>query len=266
LGTDQEQELMTKPFHAMTTEQVFKEFGARKEGLSVNEIQKQRGIWGLNKLEEKAKETALEIMIKQFKDFFIYLLIFAAAASFIIAEYVNSEVISAIVLLCVVVAFFQEYRASKALDALKELAAPTARVIRDGKEITIPSEELVPGDILSIQEGDKIPADALLFKVVAVKINEMILTGESKPVRKELKIVDPKAIIGDRKNMVFSTTDVVSGRGEAVVVKTGKYTEYGQIAEAVLGKKEEEPPFLDEARSPSAKAQKQEGDRENELA
>ncbi|MEM2112500.1 MAG: HAD-IC family P-type ATPase [Candidatus Bathyarchaeia archaeon] len=136
-----------------------------------------------------------------------------------------------------------EYRAEKAIEALKKLAAPKARVIRDGKEVIIPAIEVVPGDILALEEGDHVPADARLIEVVELKANEAVLTGESTPVNKELAVLAEDTPISERRNMIFSATHVVYGRGKAVVTATGMNTEFGQIAGMVQAAEEEETPL-----------------------
>ncbi|MEM2821769.1 MAG: cation-translocating P-type ATPase, partial [Thermoproteota archaeon] len=151
--------------------------------------------------------------------------------------------ISAIVLLCAITGFIQEYRAEKAVEALKRLAAPKARVIRDGKEIMIPAKEVVPGDIITLEAGDRVPADARLIEVVELKTNEAVLTGESTPVEKRLTILKEDVPVSERHNMVFSATHVVYGRGKAVVVTTGMNTEFGKIAKMVQEAEEEETPL-----------------------
>ncbi|MEM2642368.1 MAG: cation-translocating P-type ATPase, partial [Thermoproteota archaeon] len=150
---------------------------------------------------------------------------------------------SAIVLLCAITGFIQEYRAEKAVEALKRLAAPKARVIRDGKEMMIPAKEVVPGDIITLEAGDRVPADARLIEVVELKTNEAVLTGESTPVEKKLTVIKEDALVSERHNMVFSATHVVYGRGKAVVVATGMNTEFGKIAKMVQEAEEEETPL-----------------------
>jgi Ca2+-transporting ATPase len=163
------------------------------------------------------------------------------AKSFLDA-YTDAITIGLIVILVAAAGFVQEYRAEKALEALKRLAAPKARVLREGKEMVIPAKEVVPGDILLVEAGDTIPADARIIEAVELKTDEAVLTGESTPVKKSVAPVE-EAPVTDRKNMLFMGTHVVYGRGKAVVVSTGMNTEFGRIAELVQTAEEEETPL-----------------------
>ncbi|MGB9958922.1 MAG: cation-translocating P-type ATPase [Candidatus Bathyarchaeales archaeon] len=246
---------MAKPWHAMETEEVLKELNVNREGLSSQEARERLAKYGYNELKKVKRRTALHMFLDEFKDIFILLLIAATIFSAVIGywemlhggefmeAYADTITIGAIVLLCAVTGFVQEYRAEKAIEALKKLAAPKARVIRDGKEVIIPASEVVPGDILALEEGDHVPADARLIEVVELKANEAVLTGESTPVNKELTVLAEGAPISERRNMVFSATHVVYGRGKAVVVATGMNTEFGKIAEMVQTAEEEETPL-----------------------
>jgi Ca2+-transporting ATPase len=246
---------MTKPWHAMETDEVFKELSVGPAGLSSQESGERLKKYGLNEIRRVKRRTALHMFLDEFKDIFILLLIaatiFSAGIGYwemlhggeFMESYADTITISAIVVLCAVTGFVQEYRAEKAVEALKKLAAPKARVIRDGKEAVIPASEVVPGDILALEEGDHVAADARLIEVVELKANEAVLTGESTPVGKELKVLDEKTPVSERRNMVFSATHIVYGRGKAVVTATGMNTEFGKIAEMVQTAEEEETPL-----------------------
>jgi Ca2+-transporting ATPase len=239
----------------METDEVLKELSVSREGLSSQEASERLGKYGYNEIKKVKRRTALHMFLDEFKDIFILLLIAATIFSAIIGywemmhggefmeAYADTITISAIVVLCAVTGFVQEYRAEKAIEALKKLAAPKARVIRDGKEAIIPAREVVPGDMLALEEGDHVPADARLIEVVELKANEAVLTGESTPVDKELTILKEDAPISERRNMVFSATHIVYGRGKAVVTATGMNTEFGKIAEMVQTAEEEETPL-----------------------
>ncbi|MEM3673331.1 MAG: cation-translocating P-type ATPase [Candidatus Bathyarchaeia archaeon] len=239
----------------MKTEDVFQELGVNREGLSSQEARERLVKHGYNEIMKVKRRTALNMFLDEFKDVFIILLIVATIFSAIIGyyemvqggefmeAYADAITISAIVFLCAVTGFVQEYRAEKAVEALKKLAAPKARVIRDGKEVIIPAREVVPGDILVLEEGDQVPADARLIEVVELKANEAVLTGESTPVNKELAVLKEDTPISERRNMVFSATHIVYGRGKAVVTATGMKTEFGKIAEMVQTAEEEETPL-----------------------
>lgn len=246
---------MSKPWYSMSVEEALRELGSRREGLSPQEAFERLKKHGYNEVTKVKRRTALQMFLDEFKDIFILLLIAATIFSAIIGywemlhggefmeSFADTITIGAIILLCAVTGFVQEYRAEKAIEALKKLAAPKARVIRDGKEMIIPAREVVPGDILALEEGDSIPADARLIEVVELKTNEAILTGESVPVNKELTVLPEDTHVSERRNMVFSATHVVYGRGKAVVVATGMNTEFGKIAEMVQTAEEEETPL-----------------------
>lgn len=246
---------MAKPWHITEIDEVLKELSVSSKGLSSQEARERLAKYGYNEIKKVKRRTVLHMFLDEFKDIFILLLIAATIFSAVIGywemlhggefmeAYADTITIGAIVLLCAVTGFVQEYRAEKAIEALKKLAAPKARVIRDGKEVIIPASELVPGDILALEEGDHVPADARLIEVVELKANEAVLTGESTPVNKESAILAEDAPISERRNMVFSATHVVYGRGKAVVTATGMNTEFGKIAEMVQAAEEEETPL-----------------------
>lgn len=199
--------------------------------------------FGYNELVERERVTLLEIFLNQFRDIFVIMLLIATAISFLIGEIMDASTIAVIVVLNAVVGFVQEYRSEKAMEAMKKLTAPKARVLRDGREVIIPAREVVPGDIAILEEGDRIPADGRLLEVVELKTNEAVLTGESTPVGKTTEVVDEKAPVADRKNSVFMATHIIYGRGKAVITSTGMKTEFGKIAEMVQAVEEEETPL-----------------------
>ncbi|MBD3198228.1 MAG: HAD-IC family P-type ATPase [Candidatus Lokiarchaeota archaeon] len=244
--------------HALKTEEVTEELETDiQNGLSEEEAQKRLEKYGPNELKETKRVTAWEIFFSQFKDFLIYLLFFAIAVSIIIgfyeisqgnepSEFVDALVIFIILIVNAILGFYQEYKAEQALESLKKMAPRYAKVIRDGKVREIDIEDVVPGDIIQIDEGDKIPADARLTKAYSLYADEAILTGESQPVEKELKIYDVKTMLADRKNMVFSNTIITRGNGKAIVVRTGMDTEVGKIAEKIQQDDREKSPFQKE--------------------
>ena len=246
---------MSKPWHAMKIEEVFQELNVSRDGLSSQEARERLVKYGYNEIREVKRRTALHMFLDEFKDIFILLLIAATIFSAIIGyyemlqgeefmeSYADTITISAIIILCAATGFIQEYRAEKAVEALKKLAAPKARVIRDGEEIIIPAREVVPGDVLALEEGDHVPADARLIEAIELKANEAILTGESTPVDKELTVLKEDTPVSERRNMVFSATHIVYGRGRAVVTATGMNTKFGKIAEKVQTAEEEETPL-----------------------
>ena len=222
-----------------------------QSGLSSDEVASRRDKYGLNKLREKKKKTTLQRFMDQFKDVMILILIAAAIVSFVIicieknwGELFEPGLIVLIVILNAIMGVYQEGKAEKALDALKNLSAPHARVIRDGEEKIVEAAELVPGDIIRLEAGDFIPADARLLHSVSLKSEESALTGESVPSEKEATAeVDLKAPLGDRHNMVFSGCSVTYGTATAVVTATGMDTEMGKIANLLDGEEEGQTPL-----------------------
>ena len=210
----------------------------RTAGLDEAQVQARREQYGENKLREKKKKTNFQRFLDQFKDVMILILIAAAVISFAIAcvegepkEFFEPALILVIVILNAVMGVMQESKAEKALDALKNLSAPHARVIRSGEERVIDASELVPGDIIRLEAGDFIPADARLLRSVSLKSEESALTGESVPSEKDAAtVVSEKAPLGDRTNMVFSGCSVTYGTASAIVTATGMNTEMGKIA------------------------------------
>ncbi len=220
----------------------------REKGLSGEEAARRSHIYGPNILHKSKPTHPLWLFIGQFKDFMIYILIAAAIVSAaLLKEYLDAAIILAIVFANAILGFIQEYRAERSLLALKELSAPTARVRRDGRVEIIPARDLVPGDILLIEEGDKIPADARLISVSSLRMMEASLTGESEACSKVVVPIAEKNIPpGDRRNMVFTGTYVEKGRGEAIVVECGRRTEMGKIAAMLEEAEEEETPLQKE--------------------
>ncbi len=220
-------------------------------GLTESQVQEKRAQLGENRLKEKKKKTNLQRFAEQFKDVMILILIAAAMISFVIAcvegepkEFFEPFLILLIVILNAIMGVMQESKAEKALDALKSLSAPHARVIRDGKEKVIDAVELVPGDIIHLEAGDFIPADARLIRSVSLKSEESALTGESVPSEKDASVtVDEKAPLGDRSNMVFSGCSITYGTATAVVTATGMNTEMGKIANLLDNEDEGQTPL-----------------------
>ncbi|MGQ4894674.1 MAG: cation-translocating P-type ATPase [Candidatus Njordarchaeia archaeon] len=215
-----------------------------ERGLTSEEAERRLAQFGYNELKEEKRRTILKMIIEQFTDpFVIILLVAILIAAFVERSVVDATTIAIIVILNAIIGFIQEYRAEKAIEALKQMAAPKARVLRDGQIQHIDSKLVVPGDILILEEGDKIAADARLLEAINLTTNEAILTGESTPVSKKVDTLPEDTPVADRKNMVFMATYVNRGRGKAVVVGTGMNTEFGKIAEMVQEIEEEETPL-----------------------
>lgn len=239
-------------FHNVTIQEALQELGTdMTKGLTENRVQEVREKCGENKLREKKKKTNFQRFCDQFKDAMILILIAAAAISFAIAcvegepkEFFEPMLILLIVVLNAVMGVMQESKAEKALDALKSMSAPHARVIRDGAEKVIDAAELVPGDIIRLEAGDFVPADARLLRSVSLKSEESALTGESVPSEKDANAVVPeKAPLGDRSNMVFSGCSITYGTASAVVTATGMDTEMGKIANLLDNEEDSQTPL-----------------------
>lgn len=212
---------------------VLKEMEAGERGLASDEAEKRLQRYGPNALTTQAAVRPLHILLHQFQDSIIFILLAAVFLSLFIGEYTDSIIILAILLLNGAIGFFQELSAQKSLESLQQMAATKVRVLRDEKTLFIDATGLVPGDILLLEAGDKVGADARIIESVRLTIAEDILTGESTPVEKKNTALHGTAQLGDRKNMVYSATSVVSGRGRAVVTATGMMTELGRITRIV---------------------------------
>jgi Ca2+-transporting ATPase len=185
----------------------------------------------------------LKILLRQFKSVLILILLIATSISLVAGKAFEAAVILVIAVASVALGFIQEYRAEKALEALKKMLSPTATVVRDGQEQVIAAREIVPGDILVLKGGDKVSADGRLMEVINLQVNEASLTGESMPVTKETQKISEYVSLPDRKNMVFSGTEITYGKGKAIVVATGMNTEFGKIAKEVAGVAKEQTPL-----------------------
>jgi P-type Ca2+ transporter type 2C len=217
-------------WHTLPTETVFQRLRSRPAGLEQSERTRRQAEYGPNELQAAARVTPWAMLLEQFRNVLILILLAATALSAFLGHGVEAVVIAIIVLFAVLLGFVQEYRAERAIEALRELAAPTATVLRDGDEIEIPARDLVPGDVNVLRAGDRVPADARLIEAVNLQIEEAALTGESLPVDKHTApLAEGQLTVGDRKNMIYSGTIVTYGRGRAIVVTTGMQTEFGRI-------------------------------------
>jgi Ca2+-transporting ATPase len=219
----------------LTTEDVVRELDTDIEpGLTEVEANRRLEKFGLNELVERGGKSPWRILLDQFKDMVVVILIIAAIVSLLLGEELEAIVILAIVILNAVIGFSQEYRAEEAMAALKKMAVPTVRVRRDGQVQEISSSTLVPGDVLLLEAGNLVPADGRLIENVSMKVQEAALTGESEPVTKDLALPRGDDIpLGDQHNMLFMGTVVTYGRGEALITETGMNTELGRIAELI---------------------------------
>jgi Ca2+-transporting ATPase len=232
-------------WHALEPDEVLRELSTGAEhGLTSDEVARRQGIYGLNQLTEAPPITFWQMLWDQLNNFVVIMLIVAALISAVLGEYVEAAAILAIVVLNAALGVVQERRAEQALAALRKLAAPDAHVIRDGRRQTIPSREVVPGDIVLLEAGNFVPADARLLEAVNLRIDEAALTGESVPVQKNaLARLERDIPLGDRKNTAFMGTLVTYGRGRAIVVSTGMHTQIGLIAEMLQAVEQEPTPL-----------------------
>ena len=241
---------MEKSWFNKTSQEVEQELKTDcQKGLSSSQVQENMKKYGLNELQEKKKDSLLKKFLEQFKDFSIIVLIIAAIVSGVVGVaqgegFTDTIIILIVVLLNAVIGVAQESKAEKSLEALKKLSSHASKVIRNGKEQVIPARELVPGDLVIIETGDYIAADLRIIEAVNLKSQEASLTGESVPVEKITEKIDGNEIgIGDRKNMLFSSSLITYGRGKAIVVNTGMNTEVGKIAGMLDNAEKQETPL-----------------------
>ena len=231
-------------YHTMPIEEVLNYLKTDSNGLTDEEAAKRRAIYGKNALEEAKRKTIFSMFIEQFKNIMIIILLIAAVISGFLKEVTDAIVILVVVIINAVIGVIQENKAEHALEALKKLSLPYAKVKRDGTLKMIKTDEIVPGDIVYLEAGDFVPADMRLIETINLKIDEAALTGESVPIDKFTKeITEKDIVIGDKKNMAFSGTIVVYGRGVGVATHTGMNTEVGKIAGFISKSEPEETPL-----------------------
>jgi len=231
-------------WHTLDPEQVLKHFEVQENGLTTEQAKKRLGQYGPNQLEEAPRPSFWQMLWEQLNNFVVILLIVASVISALLGDYVEAAAIMAIVVLNAILGIVQERRAEEALAALKKMAAPDAQVMRDGHRRSIPSYELVPGDIVFLDAGNFIPADIRLLEAINLRVEEASLTGESLPVEKKAAtVLDKNVPLGDRKNTAFMGTVVSYGRGRGVVTGTGMRTQLGLIAKMLQNVDTEETPL-----------------------
>ncbi|WNZ30059.1 MAG: cation-translocating P-type ATPase [Candidatus Bathyarchaeota archaeon] len=245
-------------WHAMKEDEVLRSLQSDLKGLTKEEVELRLQKFGYNELEKPKRVSPLQIFLSQFKNIFVIMLLGAIIISAIVGwyetqisieprlaleSYVDAIAIGAIVILNAIVGFVQEYRSEKAMEAMEKLTAPKARLLRAGKEIIISAKEVVPGDILLVETGDRIAADGRLLEAVDLSINEAILTGESASVDKNTSTLSSATAVSDRKNMVFMGTHITQGRGKVIVTSTGMNTQFGKIAKMMQVVEKEEIPL-----------------------
>jgi len=229
---------------AVTVEETIKQLQVvREDGLDRREVQRRLRKHGPNRLRETEKKSIIQIFINQFKNLIVILLGVAAVLSFVFNESVNGIAISGVIVVNALIGFFMELKAIRSMEALQQMERVSTKVRRSGKVIEISARQLVPGDVVVLEGGDIVSADMRLVIAAKVQVDESVLTGESLPVSKQIEPVDEKAVLADRKNMLFKGTAVTRGSGEAVVVDTGMNTELGRITDLVQGAEEETTPL-----------------------
>ena len=237
-------ELKEAVWHAQDVEHVLKGLDTDiHRGLTDDEVKRRIEKYGYNELKKEEGVSPFTLFINQFKNLLIIILLVAIVLSALVGEVVDAIIIAVIVVFCAVLGFIQEYRAERALEALKKMLSPTITALRGGREEEVPSKELVPGDVLLLEAGDKIPADARLIENHSLRCDEAPLTGESVAVGKAVAPLPENVRVADRKNMVFTGTTVAYGRGKAAVTSTGMRTEFGKIAEEVTAVETEKSPL-----------------------
>jgi len=229
---------LSKPAHALTYDKVIEELGGNSlDGLKPDEAKRRLETFGKNDLGDSEGVQPIRIIIAQVANAMTMVLILAMAVSYGIGSYIEGGVVTAVILLNVIVGFFQEYSAEKTMDSLRSLSSPTANVVREGDAQVVPSGEIVPGDLVEMKTGDTIPADVRLIEAVNFETDEALLTGESLPVRKnEDTTFADNTGPGDRLNVAYSSSTVTKGRARGIVFATGVYTEIGAIASALRKK------------------------------
>jgi Ca2+-transporting ATPase len=236
---------MAGRWYALTVDEVVARLQTdSKKGLNEKEVKERLERFGTNELARAAKAPLWSLFLNQFSDFMVLVLLAATFISGLLGEYADAVTIMIIVVVNAILGFVQEYRAERSIEALKKLTAPEARVIRSGQERKVPASELVPGDLVLLEEGDRVPADLRLLQTANLEIEESSLTGESVPVRKrEDALPGQEVALGDARNMAYLGTAVTRGRGRGVVINTGMATEMGQICGMIQEAGQEETPL-----------------------
>jgi len=233
-----------KLWHAMDVRDVLQMLSVTPDGLSNAEAGKRREQVGENRLNDAEQKSLLTLFLNQFKDFMVLVLLAATLVSGLLGEHADAVTIIAIIIVNGILGFYQELRAEKSLASLKQLTAPTATVLRDGRKVAIPAHDLVPGDLIFLESGDRVPADVRLMECTSLEAEESALTGESLPVQKTNQVIpDELATLGDRRNMCYMGTMITRGKGVALVTDTGMQTEMGLIADLIQSAEETETPL-----------------------
>jgi Ca2+-transporting ATPase len=242
-GMESMPEPSVKPWFKLTVQEAFDTLKSRRSGLTEEEARAQRLRCGPNELQRKKKTSPFVALLKQFISPLIYVLLAAGIVTLVVGHYLDASVIFVVLLANAVIGYVQEARAEQAMEALLQMAAPQAKVRRDGTVCLIPAKDIVPGDVIILESGDKVPADAMLIEVSNLKVNESVLTGESVAADKHTSPLREDVPLAERKNMVHMGTIISYGRATAVVTTTGMSTEMGKIAQAIKEVKVEKTPL-----------------------
>ncbi|AZH24814.1 cation-translocating P-type ATPase [Haloplanus aerogenes] len=240
-------------WHSLTPDEAFDRVDSDEGGLTAEEARTRREEYGPNEIREGEEISPLKIFLSQFQDFLIYLLVLAALLSLGVGlfpgfepHYTDAALILLILLANGIFGFVQDYQAERSIEALRKMSSPEATVVRDGEKVTVASTELVPGDVVVLEQGDAVPADARLVETSSLETNESALTGESANVSKTVDAVERDTPLAERTGMVYMNTSVARGRGTAVVVRTGMDTEVGSIATQIQQAGDDQTPFQEE--------------------
>jgi len=231
-------------WHALSSEEALDELNSRREGLESQEARRRLDEYGPNQLQQEQSRPWYRRLAEQFNNVLMLILIVAAVASQLLGHSLDAAVIVAVVVIIALIGFFQEGKAEKALDSIRTMLSPQAKVLRDGKRATLDAEALVPGDIVLIESGDRVPADLRLIKSQRLRTQEAPLTGESEPVEKSSEAVDADAELAERSAMAHAGTLVVQGNARGLVVETGRRTQLGRISEMLQGVETLKTPLL----------------------
>ena len=229
--------------YQQTGEEIQQTLNGHLTGLTEKEVSKKREEYGFNELQEGKKKTPIVVFLEQFKDFLVIILILSATVSGIMGDSKSAAVIMAVITMNAILGTVQTFKAESSLKNLKKLSGPEAKVLRDGTIIKVPTRDLVPGDIVSLEAGDYVPADGRLIESAGIKVDESTLTGESVPVEKNIEVIKEEVPLADRINMVYSGSFVTYGRGTFVVTSTGMETETGKIAALLKSTSEKKTPL-----------------------
>ena len=234
---------MSKEIWQKSRVELFRDLDCGEEGLTSAQAAERQARYGPNELQEGGKKSTLRIFLEQFADFIVIILILAAIVSAFTGELESTIVILAVITMNAILGTVQTVKAAASLESLKQMSAPTAKVLRDGQVVQIPGREVTVGDVVVLEAGDSVCADGRLLECASLKCAEAALTGESLPVEKELGEIAGDVPLGDRKNMVFSGCFVTYGRGRFLVTSTGMHTEMGKIASLLKSTEEKKTPL-----------------------